>query len=228
MLPITLEPPEDSDLSFKFCHKACYQLSVCPPKEDTYFIIDSNRVLRNIAGSVVDPESNFNHIPYCGLVSKSHYIHLHTMCVSTNWAGYLRFIELALCSGSFSGSAIECYYIVYHGRSLTGQQCLEFSVSNDFTPMHMLPYITHSEATEQLSSLKEDKVVRNHMQEIVRRINRAHGSNIQPSLSCLVNNLPSTLSSLFSPESQREDASVLEPKEESSDNTASGISMLFQ
>ena len=175
--PLTVQPPEESDLSFKFCSQPCYETSVFPSKSDLYFLVRDDGTLCCVDKNMKDATA-MNFIPSCRPILESHKVHLHSLCMSTNWAGYTKLTEQALCSGVFPGSHAEQYYIVYRGKSLTGQLCLEFYISDTLSPTAPLPHTVstrgpntmYSEAEEELEELANDGMIVEHLKELMNRI----------------------------------------------------------
>ena len=194
-MAISLEGPEDSDLDFKFCSLKCYQISTEPPQTTCYYLIDSKGNLKDI-----DNKCNYavseGFIPSCGPIASSHTILLHIFCLSTNWAGYLRKDEIALCMGAFEHH-YEQLYVAYRGRSLTGQLCLEFFVSDDLSPSFPLPYLMTEDAVEEVEGLKDDDMIKPHLMHVIKTVRSITGCDISLSASNLSNDLLVALSLIF-------------------------------
>lgn len=194
-MAISLEGPEDSDLDFKFCSSKCFQICIEPPKSNCYCLIDSKGNLKEIDNkcNYVIPEG---FIPSCGPVASSHKILLHVLCFRTNWAGYLREDEIALCLGAFEQSQ-EQLYVVYHGHSITGQLCLEFFVSDDLSPSYPLPYLVIEDVMEEIEGLKDDHIIQPHLVHVIKIISDITGLTISLSGSSLSSDLLLALSLIF-------------------------------
>lgn len=227
MNPPTLQPPpEESDMSFKFCSYSCYEASAFPPKSNTYFLVDKDGTLCHAKSNPVPVEDTMNFIPTCGPVADSHILHLHFLCIDTNWAGYQRQTEVALCSGVFLGSSAQQHYVVYRGRSLTGQQCLEFFISDDLTSAQLLPHIVVSEGKEELEGLVDDGVIQKHLCEVLCKICGECSQDV--ALYSLLSLLPVAVTQLFAEgecqnaETASKCGDASEPEDEVTD-----ISLLF-
>ena len=197
-MAISLEGPEEAGLDFKFCSLKCYQTSIEPPHSNCYYLVDSKGNLKDIGNksNYIVPEV---FTPSCGPIASSHKILLHIFCVGTNWAGYLREDEIALCVGAFEHPH-EQLYVVHHGRSLTGQLSLEFFVSDDLSPSHPLPYLLAEDVAEEVKGLKDDKVIQPHLLHVIGVISSSTGFDIPLTTSSLPNDLASALALIFSPQ----------------------------
>lgn len=197
-MAIHLEGPEESDLDFKFCSTECYRLSIEPPRSDCYYLVDSNGNLVDISSSLDYPTpENFSRC--CAPIAASHRSLLHIYCLSTNWAGYLKQDEIALCMGSFE-QPHEQLYVVYHGHSLTGQLCIEFFVSDDLSPSGPLPYLQNENAAEEVQDIKDNGLIQSHLQHVVGIIRSISGCDISLIASSLANDLPIALSTILPPQ----------------------------
>ena len=203
--PLTAQPPEEeSDMSFKFCGHLCYNASVIPPKSDAYFLADEDGALHPVDSESTSMGNNRNIVPSCGPISDSHTVHLHSLCASTNWAGFLKLTELTVCSGYFKGCSSPQYYVMYRGRSLTGQQCLEFFVSDNLTPTTLLPHISDADASDAVQDLVDDEVVKQQLWEVIRRLCKGCSIDItQFNIPWLVEHVPGAQDSLFKGEGTR-------------------------
>lgn len=194
--PLTAQPPEEEcDMSFKFCSQLCYEVSVVPPKSDSYFIADKEGALYSVNSELMLTGRKGFIVPSCGPLLDSHSAHLHSLCLSTNWAGYLKLTELTLCSGMFKGNTQ--YYVVYRGRSLTGQQCLEFFVSDDLSPTLLLPHIEDKDASDTLEDLISDGVIKQQLWKVTSLLCEECSIDIvQFGISWLIDHIPAALARL--------------------------------
>ena len=194
-MAISLEGPEESDLDFKFCSTKCYQISTEPPTSDCYYLVDAKGNLTDIGGkSNLSMPENFS--PCCGPIAPSHISLLHIYYLGTNWAGYRREDEIALCRGTFE-QLEEQMYVVCRGRSLTGQLCLEFFVSEDLSPSHPVPHLQNEDATEEVKGLKDDEIIQPILLHVIAVISSITGCDISLTTSSLSNELPSALSMIL-------------------------------
>ena len=194
-IPLTLEGPEESDLDFIFCSQQCFQTSVEPPKFSYYYIIKENNFI-SVDGKVY-PHLSENIVPCCGPVVPDHKLILHLITFTVNWAGYTRQSEIALCSGSFTGFDTIMTYAVYHGRSLTGQQALEFFLLDDLSPGNPLPYLQHQEIAEIITELKDDGIIQEQINALIQMLSSVSGIEIPATLFGIINMLPSALAKLL-------------------------------
>ena len=194
-IPLTLEGPEESDLDFIFCSRQCFQASVEPPKFSYYYIIEDNNLI-SVDGKVY-PHLSEKIVPCCGPVLPDHKLILHLITFTVNWAGYTRQSEIALCVGSFTGFSTNMTYVVYHGRSLTGQQALEFFLIDDLSPGNPLPYLQHQEIAETIAELKDDGFIQEQLNTLIQMLSSISGIEIPATLSGIINMLPSALAKLL-------------------------------
>ena len=196
-MAMSLEGPEESDLDFKFCSSKCYQISVEPPSSECYYLVDTKGNLNDIDCKGNHPQPMLEDFtPCCGPTAPSHRTLLYVYCLGTNWAGYRREDEIALCVGTFENLQ-EQLYVVYHGRSLTGQLCLEFFVSDDLSPSHPLPYLENEDSMEEVKGLKDDKIIQPHLLRVIEMISSITGCGISLTTSSLSNDLPYALSMIL-------------------------------
>ena len=202
-MAIQLEGPEDSELDFKFCSTNCYKLSTEPPPSNCYYLVNANGKLVDIGDKKHSYPTPGDFSCCCAPIAQSHRSLLHIYCLSTNWAGYLKQDEIALCIGRFEQSH-EQLYVVYHGHSLTGQFCLEFFVSDDLCPSDPLPYLQNEDVAEEIQDLKDNELIQPHLLHVIALISSISGCDICLTTSSLSTDLPLALESIFPPQDQED------------------------
>ena len=190
-IPLTLTGPEESDLDFIFCNRNCYQASVEPPKFSYYYIINGNDFF-SVDGKVY-PYLSKSNIPCCAPILPDHKLILHLITFTVNWAGYTRQTEIALCTGTFEGCEGILTYVVYHARSITGQQALEFFLLDDMSPGNTLPYLQHPEIPEIITELKDEGFIQEQLHTLIQMITSICCIDIPASLFGVTSVLPSAL-----------------------------------
>ena len=190
---ISLKGPEEVDMDFKFCSFECQRYSTEPPSstDSEIFLITPKKQLLSITESTKTPKY-FK--PCCAPISQDDQKLLHIFACGMSWTGYLREDEIVLCLGSFPEKRM---YAVHRGRSLTGQLCLEFFVSQELAPEEPLPYIEGKDAMEALETLKEDEIIQPCLQQAVATISSMTGFEINLTLADMCATLPLALEEIF-------------------------------
>ena len=196
-IPLTLTGPEESDLDFIFCSRSCYQASVEPPKFSYYYIIKENSFF-SVDGKVY-PYLSEKIIPCCTPIQPDHKMIMHLMIFTVNWAGYTRRTEIALCAGTFEGFEGILTYVVYHARSITGQQALEFFLLDDLSPGNPLPYLQHHEIPEIITEIKDEGFLQEQLHTLIQMLASTFSIEIPATLFGVINVLPSALAKFINP-----------------------------
>ena len=157
-LAMSMEGPDNTQ--FKFCSKKCYRISTEPPASTSIYLVSSEGKLINISSDEAG-EDLFCFKPHCAPVVPNHLKVLHVFVHGRNWAGYSREDEILLCIGCFPD---EKLYVIYWCRSLTGQLCVEFFVSDQLAPEEPLSYIKIESALESIVS---DSILQPCLQQAV-------------------------------------------------------------
>ena len=193
-LPLTLSGPEDSDLDFMFCSPKCLSVSTQPPKSKSYVLFKSN-------GETMPLDKTSNNtpflMPHCCPLYLTHKLLLHAVCLDTNYAGYLRQTEFALCLGSFKGHPNDQFYVVHHARSLTGQLSYEYFLDNNtLSPSNMLPYLKNEDLALDFEEMKTSQDFEEHLKSVIDAINKTFDLKIPSDASSLITLLPNILESI--------------------------------
>ena len=145
-LAMSIEGPDE--MQFKFCSKKCYKISTEPPAATSVYLVSSEGKLINISSNEAS-EDFHGFRPHCAPIIQNHLKVLHVFVHGRNWAGFSREDEMLLCIGCFPD---EKLYVIYWCRSLTGQLCVEFFVSDQLAPEEPLSYIKKESVLEPIVS----------------------------------------------------------------------------
>ena len=92
-------------------------------------------------------------------LSSSHKALLYIVCEATTGEGAPVLMRMTLCSGKNSEDLpIEAPYVVYHFWTLSHQQFLEFTVTQDMLPDRPVPYTEAGMSRTALTQLRDGPV----------------------------------------------------------------------